>query len=783
MVQFQQSPYRFTEPIRYFKSNDPVYYEVDNIPLKQLQENNMWLKDQLAKLEYQQIFNTSTFNNTTVNSSRAGFDELRPYTDGSDNKVYVRPGRYTARINDVFNLQPLQVISKLTDSEYIDTYNFKTNRDGQLRSILNTFKTQLQANSLGMNGLMERAFTRASRNLEEVSQFLNVTDPRYLPIPISNTAELPYPSTIGQVYIYNLAVGSVDSAAYGDATTGFLSTVWHESNWMKKWRGVARTSIVDIPSQLDIEIPAFNPDDFYYINESGVRTNLTAATQRIDLLFIYSKPIDASAATIAKFVNGSNVPTKIYTPALGLVKGAGVGLNLDNRTYDIDKPRTAVPLQDENGNQMIVPNISDELGQNLGFSGIKGSFPSPDDLLNLAPTLVESLESDNIALLGQSILPIAYIVVKKNASVNVNGTIVLTPQDVVDIRPFFRTTELAYNERAGIAAAHPQVSIANPVATENYVDLVAKRLSDRINLISPGTTGSPSNSNTPATTSQISPRVVYSGYIKGGMNWGVEKSLFNFIKTVNPNLSDNDAVNRVRQRFGYPVNLPFLLSPDWDISYWARQLLSPNDGPGSQVHDYINFIQGYEPSQPGYNFFPSFLKQAYYTWSTDSFMNRLGNHEFAIVWVTKKFAMNTEQTPWAKDFKLNVNYFNCAPAQSDNGGIFVTKEISNNIVNFSINVAWGIQKQRFINPRYNRTNTLNSINPPDDPRINYSNFIVPPIGIVDGVEGLQNYQGYSQYGIAMYPTISFEVIGIPENFGESQDLSANRYGDTIIITR
>jgi hypothetical protein len=432
---------------------------------------------------------------------------------------------------------------------------------------------------------------------------------------------------------------------------------------------------------------------------------------------------------------------------------------------------------------MIVPNISDELGQNLGFSGIKGSFPSPDDLLNLAPTLVESLESDNIALLGQSILPIAYIVVKKNASVNVNGTIVLTPQDVVDIRPFFRTTELAYNERAGIAAAHPQVSIANPVATENYVDLVAKRLSDRINLISPGTTGSPSNSNTPATTSQISPRVVYSGYIKGGMNWGVEKSLFNFIKTVNPNLSDNDAVNRVRQRFGYPVNLPFLLSPDWDISYWARQLLSPNDGPGSQVHDYINFIQGYEPSQPGYNFFPSFLKQAYYTWSTDSFMNRLGNHEFAIVWVTKKFAMNTEQTPWAKDFKLNVNYFNCAPAQSDNGGIFVTKEISNNIVNFSINVAWGIQKQRFINPRYNRTNTLNSINPPDDPRINYSNFIVPPIGIVDGVEGLQNYQGYSQYGIAMYPTISFEVIGIPENFGESQDLSANRYGDTIIITR
>jgi hypothetical protein len=35
----------------------------------------------------------------------------------------------------------------------------------------------------------------------------------------------------------------------------------------------------------------------------------------------------------------------------------------------------------------------------------------------------------------------------------------------------------------------------------------------------------------------------------------------------------------------------------------------------------------------------------------------------------------------------------------------------------------------------------------------------------------------------MYPTLSFEVIGIPEDFGESQNLSDNRYGDTIIIAR
>jgi len=47
--QYQESNYRFTDPIRFFKANDPYYFEVDNIPLKQLQENCLWLKDQVKK--------------------------------------------------------------------------------------------------------------------------------------------------------------------------------------------------------------------------------------------------------------------------------------------------------------------------------------------------------------------------------------------------------------------------------------------------------------------------------------------------------------------------------------------------------------------------------------------------------------------------------------------------------------------------------------------------------------------------------------------------------------
>ena len=46
-VIYGESAYRFTDPIRYYKANDPYYWEVDNIPLKQLHENSLWLKDQL----------------------------------------------------------------------------------------------------------------------------------------------------------------------------------------------------------------------------------------------------------------------------------------------------------------------------------------------------------------------------------------------------------------------------------------------------------------------------------------------------------------------------------------------------------------------------------------------------------------------------------------------------------------------------------------------------------------------------------------------------------------
>ena len=89
--QWKPSPHAFTEPIRYFKSNDPYYWQVDNIPIKQLEQNILWLRDQV------------NLNTSSQSTSRKNFDELRPFATGSDFKVSIQPGRYTSRINDAYN--------------------------------------------------------------------------------------------------------------------------------------------------------------------------------------------------------------------------------------------------------------------------------------------------------------------------------------------------------------------------------------------------------------------------------------------------------------------------------------------------------------------------------------------------------------------------------------------------------------------------------------------------------------------------------------------------------
>jgi hypothetical protein len=100
----------------------------------------------------------------------------------------------------------------------------------------------------------------------------------------------------------------------------------------------------------------------------------------------------------------------------------------------------------------MISTIGDQNQSDVGVAGRFTNLPSPDDLLNLTPLFEDTLVNNSLARVGQSILPLAYIITRRGSSA-------IETQDVFDIRPFFRTAELSYNERAGVAAANPRVSV------------------------------------------------------------------------------------------------------------------------------------------------------------------------------------------------------------------------------------------------------------------------------------------------------------------------------------
>ena len=581
--EYNESVYKFTDPVRLFKANDPYYFEVDNLPLKQLQENCLWLKDQIRR---------DVIKITDVN--REDIQELRPYALGGDRVVRVKPGRFTARINDV-SKRPLAYLKKALGFNVgeIDTYEaalpnpgtFSTRTTGAANALLtealDTFKSKLAQDSLGLNGLAERAFTWPMENPD--NPILDTgADVR---IQSSSRGGLGYtaidsPMLVTEALLWAKSRNSVASktllTTYDNTNPalGLARLPRTESFFIKKWRGVARTAIVDVPNELTVEVPQFDPTDFSYLDESGRETPVPGVTTRIDMVFIYSKPVDAESVKIL------NNPDReiITTPTLGIVRGAGLKVNFEGTTnYDEEYLyNTGI------GDTRIVASPGDSENDALGFTAasgndiaydVRGTFPSPDDLLNIAPLLSQRLESEAYELIGQSILPVAYVWVT-------NGSTVVSTTDVIDIRPFFRTAELSYNERAGLAAATPQLSLANPAVGKVELDYELKRQHDSLksqidNL--EATIGENVGPNTGT-------RTVATGYVFGGWNFGPEGALYDFYSRQSG--ADEETVkNIVRSKYG--ISLPIPRRPDWDLANWAERLAGADEA-GAYPNDYIN---------------------------------------------------------------------------------------------------------------------------------------------------------------------------------------------------
>jgi len=844
---FSESQYRFIEPIRYFKSNDPYYWEVDNIPLKQLQENCLWLKDQLQKVSGG---GGSTTGPGTIGSvKRSDLDELKPFANGGDRLVRVRPGRYTARINDI-GKNPLASISRILGEEVNETNLYKifganASTETASQTLANTlakFKSILAADAMNMNGLTERAFTWAVRDSFKPSDYGGlVTDLLKYSFPtysgnVSEIAPFLYSQAIlprvmaspnGTSYSYN--INDFDTAneqnAFG-ATIGFSKLPLLESLFVKRWRGVARTSIVDVPTELSVTVPIFNPEDFYYVDESGNKVQQTAVA-RIDLVFIYSKPVDASGATV--FKNGS--VNTLTEPALGIVRGAGIGpvfkgvvgdqLTTTDGAGNVNFNNMLAAL-DSDGNPRIQSHIADSYqtgttgflsssGTEQTFS-VRGSFPSPDDIMNISPLLCNELEENAVELIGQTILPVAYVYVPAVATPAVD---IVETTDVIDIRPFFRTTELTYNERAGIAAAVPQLSLANPAVGKAELDRELYRVSSYLDqvvedIVIPTSTFRP-------------PYVAAVGYVFGGYQYGPEAALFREYcvtqgRNVNAGTGDETATAKLEFEnfYGYAdandssnrITIPDL--PDWEIAYWCNNNNTATIGGdlGNKPYDRLNILLSakpggvsnavgtvttgsktslYDANNP-YAWVDDGLTQG--TWASqvadfggteDLLPNgQPGLHHVANVYVRKTVTFNRPAD--LKDYYVEVDFVNCSPLIcGTNAGLntdrqmitaqlpskpFVTKEYNrfhiyvplpmakgtvNQIVfgSNSRNTPWGLLREGGFG-RYESVVVMS-------PRLEAINTVITN-AVTGGING-----SLPRFGICVYPTVTWKLFAIKKN--------------------
>jgi hypothetical protein len=775
---FNNSTHKFTDPIRVFKANDPYHFVIDNLPLQQLMENDRWLKDQIDFVQ-----EVATSSNEGID--RSGFNELKPFANGTDNVIHVNPGQYHSRINDAYSVSSLQ---KVRLANNFIPGQFRQYTGFLSTSAFNDFVANLQgsleSNSMNLNGLSERVFQLQINNPDSAKNYTIVNGN-----PAIENAESGYQWPLLNAAPFLRTFITSEQGSFADLAK--LS-----AEFIKMYRGVGRMSIVNIDEELEIEIPPFDANDFK-VNGAN-----TTATSRIDLVFIYSHPIDANATTINSFTNGS--PRIISKPTLGILKGAGA---VFTTATNINNPNTVTEAVDEEGNSQILANAADENNPNNGFKvrNIHGSFPLPEDLMNLAPNLIEGLETSSFQLIGQTIFPVCYVRVKADANINVGGSQVITNNDIIDIRPFFKTNELTYNERAGILMASPPLSPANPAVGQFQLDYQLNSIFNQLNTrITSVQQGSPD---------LIVPRVVGGGVIWGGTKFGPEGAI------------------RVARRYYFNEESPSVFTeapvlPDWDLAeYWQMNPPSEDsDNRGQRRNDYINsWINGntIDGVAPTYSLAKDFREGAgttYFDTGTgstslqdfNSLDRRIGTEAYhygaggindggiTIHWCKKEILIDRVSVPWMVDYTVDCTLENCIWQSSRNGimtehnqngkggtcGIWVERKSDR----FIIYVSWiGNHPGQWGGDYKQYRNTGHGIEPRNNrDAFGYSGFVVRTSDLGNptsnnnyfvgkkpnkfnslGIDS-DNFQNTGtkspRMGSCTYPTISFKVTGYPSSY-------------------
>ena len=511
------NPYSFTSPIRYFKANDPNFYEVDNIPLRQLEENILHVKNTIEG---------GSGGSVGGEISLSQIRDLKAKPAGGM-FVKVNPGKFIARINSI---NKRDNILSLIDAVYTPP------TEGESLPIISEAVATSVYTELSASFVNSTAVGYGFNGLESINAFfmhkyhfshnLDTANPED-GVPV-------YPNEIGLTNRYGYPV--LTSNGFQNLVTGWTNTHLNmqetHRNFVQHWGGVFRTSVVCIDQERTIEIPLISNNELFFEDEnSNIAGQQIPVTQRIDLLFAYAVPVDAVSATVAEYTGAPSTPRVLMRPEIGIIRGAGIGFKAITPLPPTAKTKGRV----SNGLPKILMHPGDKESPLLGIYNkinerIRGSFPSPDDLINLAPATIinGTYNGTNNPSIGQTAIPIAYIVVK-------NTTTTISENDIIDIRPFLRTTELTYNERAGIAAASPPLSFANTAVGTIELNDAIDRLRDE--LVSPVTIGGTSFKSTTYLDTPISiVNLVYTSPTETSEIFGGQLALYTTTQFTNENL-------------------------------------------------------------------------------------------------------------------------------------------------------------------------------------------------------------------------------------------------------
>lgn len=687
--QWAESSYRFTEPVRYFKNNDPYHWEIDNIPIKQLEENILWLKDQIE------------LGTDVSGITRSDFAELKPVATGSGRSVRVQKGNFIARINDAYQKGIQTLIT--TANAQVDP-NDPVNRGYKFNlptSVLKRIAGDVVGEALYFNGLYEHLQHHA-------------TNPTNSGLRWTTNAV----TTISDIPKNRLAVWR-----QGETMTHDVEGLQEQAvAFTRRWGGAIRTSVVNMAEDLEISIPSFAATD--YANKTGF-----SPAMRADLLFIYAHPVDAEQTTIA--LPDGQGPTVITEPRLGLLKGAGIvslrGFG-DFQGYDSNDEndegffdstlfnanvtnnnaffRETGAISDENFVQTVSP-LADLTTEDAPFSDTSVNLPSPDDVMNLTPLFQEGLEN-SFALVGQSVLPIAYIISQK-------GKTNIEASDIIDIRPFFRTAELSYNERSGVAAANPPLSFANPAVgkTELNTGLVkaVRELKAYVDNATGAIGGALDDLGASTSALNIEQKYITKGIILGGTRYGVEGALLAQAGTFGTGgvaiYDDADAIDYLQRYHGLTGLQDMPKLPGWDLGGWTGQVGNEQGiiGAGSLRNDRINCAIRDATSEESAVFGPitgidnttiSYISSVYDRIAKNGFLSTDTRPE-VVYFLRKRLKVILPAN--VVDYDVVTSFRNCVPATGDGvvasypmnkySGICVEKQgVVGNTAEFTIYVVF-----------------------------------------------------------------------------------------------